>query len=96
MKISMSDLRFDGPENAKKTVVLAHGAGASMDSEFLEVFAEGLAANGLRVYGETSDRRKKETPRSNGRSFSCLSPYCMCDASGHADSWRKINGGTGG
>ncbi len=49
MKISMSDLRFDGPENAKKTVVLAHGAGASMDSEFLEVFAEGLAANGLRV-----------------------------------------------
>lgn len=49
MTISMSDLRFDGPENAKKTVVLAHGAGASMDSEFLEVFAEGLAANGLRV-----------------------------------------------
>ena len=49
MKISMSDLRFDGPENAKKTVVLAHGAGASMDSEFLKVFAEGLAANGLRV-----------------------------------------------
>ena len=49
MKISMSDFRFDGPENAKKTVVLAHGAGASMDSEFLEVFAEGLAANGLRV-----------------------------------------------
>ncbi len=45
----MSDLRFDGPENAKITVVLAHGAGASMDSEFLEVFAEGLAANGLRV-----------------------------------------------
>ena len=45
----MSDLRFDGPENAKKTVVLAHGAGASMDSEFLKVFAEGLAANGLRV-----------------------------------------------
>ena len=45
----MSDLRFDGPENAKKTVVLAHGAGASRDAEFLTVFAEGLAANGLRV-----------------------------------------------
>jgi len=40
---------FDGPEDAPLTVVLAHGAGASMDSGFMNVVARGLAARGLRV-----------------------------------------------
>lgn len=39
----------DGPEVAAATCVLAHGAGAPMDSPFLAFFAEGLAARGLRV-----------------------------------------------
>jgi uncharacterized protein len=42
-------LRVDGPERAMETVVLAHGAGAPMDSPFLEHVAAGLAARGLRV-----------------------------------------------
>jgi predicted alpha/beta-hydrolase family hydrolase len=45
----MTDFLFDGPRNAEKTVVLAHGAGAPMDSEFMNVFAAGLAERGLRV-----------------------------------------------
>lgn len=45
----MTDFLFNGPKNADKTVVLAHGAGAPMDSEFMEYFADGLAAQGLRV-----------------------------------------------
>lgn len=40
---------FDGPEDAAAIVVLAHGAGAPMDSPFLETMAAGLAARGLRV-----------------------------------------------
>jgi predicted alpha/beta-hydrolase family hydrolase len=40
---------FDGPSDAAVTVVLAHGAGAPMDSPFMNVIAEGLAAAGLRV-----------------------------------------------
>ena len=40
---------FDGPVEARFTVVLAHGAGAPMDSPFMEAFAGGLAARGLRV-----------------------------------------------
>jgi len=40
---------FDGPEGSPRTVVLAHGAGAPMDSPFLAFFAEGLACRGLRV-----------------------------------------------
>ncbi len=42
------DLIVDGPEGAS-TVVLAHGAGAPMDSPFMNHMAEGLAHAGLRV-----------------------------------------------
>ena len=40
---------FDGPEEASDVVVLAHGAGAPMDSPFMSRIAQGLAARGLRV-----------------------------------------------
>lgn len=39
----------DGPASALATVILAHGAGAGMDSDFLHAFACGLAAHGLRI-----------------------------------------------
>ena len=44
----MTDIIFNGPNAAPLTVALAHGAGAPMDSPFMEAFAEGLAARGLR------------------------------------------------
>lgn len=42
---------FDGPDPGPQgvTVVLAHGAGAPMDSPFMNTMARGLAAAGLRV-----------------------------------------------
>ena len=43
------DFLFDGPEDARLTVALAHGAGAAMDTPFMSFFAEGLAAWGYRV-----------------------------------------------
>ena len=43
------DLLFDGDERAPATLVLAHGAGAPMDSPYMRWMAEGLAARGLRV-----------------------------------------------
>ena len=39
----------DGDNNAARTVVLAHGAGAPMDTPFMDAFAQGLAGAGLRV-----------------------------------------------
>jgi len=39
----------DGPERAKVTVLLAHGAGAPMDSTSMNASAQALAAQGLRV-----------------------------------------------
>ncbi len=45
----MTELILNGPDNASLTIVLAHGAGAPMDSPFMEAFAEGLADDGFRV-----------------------------------------------
>jgi predicted alpha/beta-hydrolase family hydrolase len=42
------DFLFNGPEDGPR-VVLAHGAGAPMDSPSLKTLAAGLAAEGLRV-----------------------------------------------
>ncbi len=42
------EMMFDGPADGP-TLVLAHGAGAPMDSPFLNAMAAGLAAGGLRV-----------------------------------------------
>ena len=43
------DILFDGPETAPLTLILAHGAGAPMDSDFMAAFARGLGEAGLRV-----------------------------------------------
>ncbi|MCC6914830.1 MAG: dienelactone hydrolase family protein [Rhodospirillaceae bacterium] len=40
---------ISGPKSAPLTVVLAHGAGAPMDTPFMSFFAEGLAKAGYRA-----------------------------------------------
>jgi predicted alpha/beta-hydrolase family hydrolase len=45
----MVELRRDGPLEARDCVVLAHGAGAGMDSAFMQAVAEGLALRGIGV-----------------------------------------------
>ncbi len=41
------DFLFNGPASAPLTLVLAHGASSPMDTNFMDAFAEGLAAQGL-------------------------------------------------
>jgi hypothetical protein len=52
----------NGPEQAPVTIVLAHGAGAGMDTGFMNAFAEGLADGGCRVvrfeFPYMADRRR--------------------------------------
>ncbi|HLI61771.1 MAG TPA: alpha/beta fold hydrolase [Terriglobales bacterium] len=43
------DLLHDGPRDSPLTLVLAHGAGAPMDSPFMNEIASGLAAAGIHV-----------------------------------------------
>jgi len=46
--MALPDFLIDGPDDAPVTIVLAHGAGAAMDSPFMQAFAAGLTARGLR------------------------------------------------
>jgi predicted alpha/beta-hydrolase family hydrolase len=43
------DCCINGPEQAALTLVLAHGAGAGMDTPFMEAFATGLGQKGWQV-----------------------------------------------
>ena len=47
--MSVPELVFDGLSSARLTICLAHGAGAPMDSPFMDAFAEMLATEGFRV-----------------------------------------------
>ena len=66
-----SDLLFDGPSDPSLTLVLAHGAGAPMDTAFMTAFAEGLGARGFGVVrfefaymaARRSDGRKRPPER---------------------------------
>jgi uncharacterized protein len=57
-----TELLIDGERNRDRTVILAHGAGAPMDTDFMNFFAEGLAKQGLRVvrfeFPYMAERRK--------------------------------------
>ena len=63
-----TDLLFDGPDDAPLTVVLAHGAGAPMNTPFLNTVARGLAAAGYRVarFEFPYMRARRETGRRGG------------------------------
>ncbi len=45
----MPDYIIDGPKKATLTLVLAHGAGAPMDSDWMNMVAAAVAAKGFRV-----------------------------------------------
>jgi predicted alpha/beta-hydrolase family hydrolase len=82
------DLLFDGPEGASSTVVLAHGAGAPMDSPFLSRVAAGLASRGVRVARfefPYMQRRRRTGSRSAPDRLSVLE-----------ERWREVVGRLGG
>ncbi len=58
----------DGPTEADTTIILAHGAGAGMDSPAMETFAQGLAGAGFRVmrFEFPYMQRRRETGKRGG------------------------------
>lgn len=68
MTAAGADLLFDGPDDAALTVVLAHGAGAPMNTPFLNTVARGLASDGFRVarFEFPYMRARRETGRRGG------------------------------
>lgn len=59
---------FDGPEDAATTLVLAHGAGAPMNTPWMNTVARGLASEGVRVarFEFPYMRARRETGRRGG------------------------------
>lgn len=55
------DLLVTGPEDAKITILLAHGAGGAMDTPWMENMSRALSEKGLRIvrfeFGYMSERR---------------------------------------
>jgi predicted alpha/beta-hydrolase family hydrolase len=43
------ELLFNGPSNAARAIALGHGAGAGMDTPYMDAFATGLSDRGFRV-----------------------------------------------
>ena len=78
---------WNGPEDADTLVILAHGAGAPMDSPFMVYFAEQLAAKGIRVlrfeFPYMAERRETGKKRPPDRQPKLLT------------SWRQIYEGAG-
>jgi predicted alpha/beta-hydrolase family hydrolase len=70
---------FDGPAEAELTVLLAHGAGAPMDSTSLNAIAKALANTGLRVvrfeFGYMASRRGSSGKKPPARAEMLKSEY---------------------
>jgi hypothetical protein len=73
------DFLFDGPEDAEVTILLAHGAGAAMDSASMNAAANALAGAGLRVarfeFGYMASRRTEAGRRPPPKAESVMPEY---------------------
>lgn len=63
----LPELLVSGPYDAKATFLFAHGAGAPMDSDWMNAMSERLAARGIRVarfeFGYMAARRQQDGGR---------------------------------
>lgn len=91
---------FDGPESAKTTILLAHGAGAPMDSASMTATAGALGAAGFRVarfeFGYMAARRdgqRKPPPRAETLNPEYLAAIDSLGANGSLVIGGKSMGG---
>jgi predicted alpha/beta-hydrolase family hydrolase len=91
-----TDLLLDGPATADLTVVLAHGAGAPMDSPFMETIAVGLGEAGIATarfeFGYMARRRTENKRPGPPRAERLIPEYtAVIEALGGGD--RVVIGG---
>jgi predicted alpha/beta-hydrolase family hydrolase len=90
MKASLPELLINGPGRTNCTMVLAHGAGAPMDTEFMNAFAESLADRGLRVvrfeFPYMAERRRSGKRRAPDRAPILLETWLQVVDSLHVDT----------
>jgi predicted alpha/beta-hydrolase family hydrolase len=70
---------FDGPEEARATILLAHGAGAPMDSAAMNAATKALVATGLRIarfeFAYMASRRTEAGRKPPPRAEKVMSEY---------------------
>jgi uncharacterized protein len=75
----MPDFIFTGPADANATILLAHGAGAPMDSAWMNGFADRLAAKNIRIarfeFTYMASRRTGEGRKPPPRAETLLTEY---------------------
>lgn len=92
---------FDGPQKAKHTILLAHGAGAPMDSPSLTATVHALAASGFRVArfefaymaGRRTQSSRKPPPRAEKLNPEYIAAVEALDAKGPLIIAGKSMGG---
>lgn len=84
-----AEILFDGPEGAAKTVVLAHGAGAPMNTPWMNTVARGIAGDDVRVarFEFPYMRARRDTGRRGGAPD--REPVLR-------DAWKEMVGRLGG
>jgi uncharacterized protein len=88
----MAALIIDGPKAAAKSFLFAHGAGAPMDSPFMQRVAEGVAASGVRVirFEFPYMRRRRETGKGGAPDPPRVLMQSFRDAIGDAGGGSKL------
>ncbi len=97
----MTSFLFDGPEQAATTILLAHGAGAAMDSAAMTALAKTLADAGFRVarfeFDYMARRRtsgeRKPPPRADKLMPEYIAAIDALGAKGHLIIGGKSMGG---
>jgi uncharacterized protein len=82
----------DGPKTAAKTFLFAHGAGAPMESPFMQRVAEGVAASGVRVirFEFPYMQRRRETGKRGAPDPPRVLMQSFCDAIEQAGGSRRL------
>ena len=88
----MAALLIDGPKTAAKSFLFAHGAGAPMDSPFMQRVAEGVATSGVRVirFEFPYMQRRRETGRGGAPDPPRILMQSFRDAIEGAGGGRKL------
>ena len=94
---------LNGDQPGRVTILLAHGAGAAMDTPWMTAVAEGLAASGFRVarfeFSYMAARRVGGSKRPPGKAEKYIPEYLAAiealPGDGPVDHWRKKHGRTG-
>lgn len=86
------DIIDQGPQRARRRIILAHGAGADMESDFMAAMAEGLVEQGIRVvrfnFPYMQQRKATGKKRPPDRQPKLLDHYrALLDHLGGAEKW---------